>query len=196
MPSALKLLLIDNNDSFTYNIVNIIRKYKFVDLNIVKYDDLIPKWVNYDYDKVIISPGPGNPSEYAYYDEFLKTCVEKNIHVLGICLGHQIIAEHFGAKTYNLNTVFHGQNKMINIIESSILFRGLPRHLQVGLYHSWAVHSQSLPQDLTITATSEDNIIMAIQHKKYPIFGLQFHPESYITKQGETIIKNFIYYDT
>ena len=185
------LLLIDNNDSFTYNVVNILRRIQKLKYEIISYNSLREVDLN-KFRRIIISPGPGNPAEY-YYQKILEFVIDKNVPLLGICLGHQIIAQYFGANIINLNNVFHGQNKIIKH-DNSELYKNLPRKFQVGVYHSWAVSRENFPEKiLKITATSEDNIIMSIQHKKYNIFGVQFHPESYITQYGEKIIENFVH---
>ena len=192
MSPTLNLLLIDNNDSFTYNIVNIIRKFDNIKLTIVSYGDLFKSSNVHRYEKIIISPGPGNPTEYTYYYTIIKKCLLQQIPILGICLGHQIIANHFGAEIYNLKQVFHGQNKYIKHFNNSKIFEGIPESFQVGVYHSWAVKKETLPPTLKITAISQDEVIMAIEHNNAPIFGVQFHPESYITQYGEKIIHNFL----
>ena len=187
----INLLLIDNNDSFTYNIVNILRRLPGLKYKLINYEQLAGEKLQ-DFQRIIISPGPGDPAEYSY-NNLLDFAIKKHIPLLGICLGHQIIAKYFGASIVNLNKVFHGQNKIIEH-NNSKLYKKIPIKFQVGVYHSWAVSEKNFPgEKLEITARSEDNIIMSFQHKKYNIFGVQFHPESYITQYGEKIIRNFIY---
>ena len=185
-----KILLLDNNDSFTWIIVDYIRSLKNTDLKVIKTNAVNVNEIKY-FDKIIISPGPGLPDDFpAIFDVLEKYHTTKSI--LGICLGHQAICKFFAAKLINIFPVVHGQAHQIKIIKQSPLFTNLPDSFKVGLYHSWAVDFNDFPDELQITAVSENNIIMSIVSRKFPVFGIQFHPESYITEYGFNILKNFV----
>ena len=187
----MQLLIIDNYDSFTFNLVQLVAESKLCNYKVVKNDKITLKQVD-KYDKILISPGPGLPTETQNLMQIIdKYCTTKSI--LGVCLGHQAIAEFFGAKLYNLKQVYHGLKANITITtKNEYIFAGLPKNIKVGLYHSWAVSQELFPQSLSITAVSGDNIIMAISHKKYDVKGIQFHPESIMTDFGKQIIENFL----
>ena len=187
----MQLLIIDNYDSFTYNLVQLVAESNLCNYTVIKNDKISLKQVA-KYDKILISPGPGLPKE----TKSLFEIIDKYSHsksILGVCLGHQAIAEFFGAKLYNLKQVYHGLKVNIKITDrNEYIFAGLPKQIKVGLYHSWAVSNEKLPQYLSITALSDDNIIMAISHNKYDVKGIQFHPESIMTDFGKQIIWNFL----
>lgn len=188
------LLIIDNFDSFTYNLVHLFKPF-------VKYITVVhpsqffePGVYSKHYDRIILSPGPGLPSEIPDLMNVIHYAIEKNIPLLGVCLGHQAIAEYFGAQLFRREHPLHGQEMNMQIIQpDSILFRSLPSKFQVGLYHSWAILPSSLSDELIVTAISAEGIIMAFEHNAKPIFGVQFHPESYITMFGSIIARNFIF---
>lgn len=184
-----KTILIDHNDSFTYNIAEVFRHLNY-ELTVLNYIDFNLEKIN-EFDKIILSPGPMLPKEYPKTLELIQTFY-KTKSFLGICLGHQAICEFFDAKLENLNQVRHGVKQEIKIQKSSNLFKNIPSTINVGLYHSWIVNSINLPKELLITSKTTDGIIMSIEHKKYPIYGIQFHPESFLTEYGKQIIKNFI----
>ena len=188
MQKKQKILLLDNYDSFTFNIAQLLDNLNIY-YEVIKNDKLELKSAE-KYDKIILGPGPGLPSDAGRMNDIIKK-YHKNIPILGICLGMQAIAEFFGAKLINLETVFHGIRKKIFVNKASILFKNLKKIQYVGLYHSWAVSEKNFPDELVITSVSEDNIIMSIEHKKFKIYGVQFHPESYITDNGLQIVKNF-----
>ncbi len=187
----MKICLIDFNDSFTYILQQTIHKASnnTIHINIfnIKELDLINKITNYH--KIILGPGPGNIDEYPVAFEILQQNKQKSI--LGICLGHQIIAKYAGCQLQNMNKVYHGQKIKITHFDNSILWNNIPKTFYAGLYHSWVV-AQTSP-NITITAISQQNKIMAIKHKHYNMEGIQFHPESYMTEHGLQIIKNWIY---
>ena len=185
----MKLLIIDNYDSFTYNIVHAVKELG-VTPTVLRNDKLTVDDVE-KYDKVIISPGPGIPSEAGIMPEVLRRYAGVK-PILGICLGHQAIGERFGAKLRNLTEVYHGIKTPINIVKDDYLFDGLNTRLQVGRYHSWVIDSEGFPEELEITALSDDNEIMAIRHKIHDIRGVQFHPESILTTDGIKIIENWL----
>lgn len=185
----MKLLIIDNYDSFTYNIVHAVKELGITP-TVLRNDKLTVDDVE-KYDKVIISPGPGIPSEAGIMPEVLRRYAGVK-PILGICLGHQAIGERFGAKLRNLTEVYHGIKTPINIVKDDYLFDGLNTRLEVGRYHSWVIDSEGFPEELEITALSDDNEIMAIRHKIHDIRGVQFHPESILTTDGIKIIENWL----
>jgi anthranilate synthase component II len=182
------VLLIDNYDSFTYNIVHYAES--MVDEVIVWRNDNIKMDEIERFDKIILSPGPHLPKDAGQMMEVVKRYVDKK-PILGICLGFQAIGEFFGASLVNQNEVKHGRKEWCTHMNESVLFQQIPTEFEIGLYHSWALE-EPLPEILTITAKSEKNIIMAFEHKNFPIFGLQFHPESILTPQGKNILANFL----
>ena len=187
--SIMKLLIFDNYDSFTYNIVHAVRE-----LGIepdVRRNDCIALDDIAGYDKIIISPGPGIPSEAGILPELLKRYAPVK-PILGVCLGEQAIGECFGAKLENLSRVYHGIRSTISIIRPDYIFEGLSDRIEVGRYHSWVVSREDFPECLEITAVSDDGNIMALRHKTYDVRGVQFHPESILTPDGMTIISNWI----
>jgi anthranilate synthase/aminodeoxychorismate synthase-like glutamine amidotransferase len=185
-----KILVLDNNDSFTFNIVDLLRRLPEISFSVIKSFDLSVSIVE-KFDKVIISPGPGLPKDFPILtDLFLRFLKQKPI--LGICLGHQALAEFLGASLIRLQPVIHGQSHKINILKEDKLFSHIPKTFSVGLYHSWAVAIHELPSSLDILAISEHDVIMAIKYQDFPVYGLQFHPESYISEYGLNILKNFM----
>ncbi|HMA61489.1 MAG TPA: aminodeoxychorismate/anthranilate synthase component II [bacterium] len=188
--TKIRLLLIDNKDSFTYNIVEILRKLESVDFTVLDVEDIELTKIEH-YDRIIISPGPELPKNYPALGKVIDR-YKNTIPILGICLGHQAIATNFGAKLVNLDTVYHGDQQIVKMANDSIIFMGLPTEFKVGLYHSWIVERKNLPDELKITAYSSKKYIMAIEHTAYNIYGVQFHPESFLTRFGSKIIDNFI----
>jgi len=186
----MKVLLIDNYDSFTYNLAQLLIESKLCDYEIVKNDEIIFEKVNI-FDKIILSPGADIPSKAGKMPELIKKYYNKK-PILGVCLGMQGLAEFFGCKLYNLQNVYHGVKKQISIIDNDLIFNNLDKKQFVGLYHSWAVENKNIPKEINITAISEDNIIMAFSHTKYNIRGVQFHPESYMTENGKQMINNWL----
>jgi len=185
-----KLLVFDNYDSFTYNLVHLVKQVdESVDLDVYRNDE-IPLGKVADYDKIILSPGPGIPSEAGLLLPLIKEYA-KSKSILGVCLGHQAIGEAFGGKLVNLSTVYHGIALNCQL-QSSPLFEGLPNEIPVGRYHSWVVSDEGFPEELKITAKDVNGYIMALQHKTYDVQGVQFHPESVLTPDGETILRNWL----
>lgn len=185
----MKLLILDIYDSFTYNIVHAIKE---LGINPdVRRNDCITLDEVEQYDKIIISPGPGIPDEAGILPELLLAYADKK-PILGVCLGHQAIGERFGAKLKNLSSVYHGIQSSIDITSSDYLFDGLPEQIEVGRYHSWVIDKDTLPEELEVLAKSRDGEIMAIRHKTLDIRGVQFHPESIMTPMGMTIFNNWI----
>ena len=185
----MRILFIDNYDSFTYNIVELLRKFD-VDLTIVKNDTLENIEIA-DFDKLIISPGPDLPSAANGLMAFLNKHLV-HIPTLGICLGHQAIAKYFGGGLKQYKDPKHGEKCTLEIFEEGDLFKNMPKSFEVGLYHSWYVNEDELPKELAVTAKNQQGIIMAMQHKELPIYSVQFHPESYMSEYGFDILQNFI----
>ena len=185
-----KILLVDNNDSFTFNIVELIRSVKGEKPVILKGSSF-KKPELHDFKSIIFSPGPGLPSDFPLMKKILSEAGGL-VPILGICLGHQAICEFYGSKLLNLNVVVHGQSKKISISGDSPLFKGLPSGFNVGLYHSWVVENSSVNENITITSVSDEGQIMSVEDKSKKILGVQFHPESYITQFGKEIMNNFL----
>lgn len=186
----MKILILDNYDSFTYNLVHLVKELGYTDIDVHRNDKINLPEVD-KYDKIILSPGPGVPSEAGILIPLLKEYHSKK-SILGVCLGHQAIGESYGAQLTNLEDVYHGISTPIEVIESDILFNDLDNKFDVGRYHSWIVSSENLPADLVITAKDEHGQIMALKHKTDDVHGVQFHPESVLTPLGKQIVKNFL----
>lgn len=185
----MKIVVIDNYDSFTYNLVHLVRELG-ADVDVKRNDQFkLPELEGYD--KIILSPGPGIPSEAGLLMDVIRSYAGKK-PMLGVCLGHQAIGEVFGAKLENLSEVYHGVATPITLNDNEPMFAGLPRRIEVGRYHSWVVSHDGFPASLEITAESDEGQIMGIRHKDYDIRGIQFHPESVLTPDGKTIIKNWL----
>lgn len=186
-----KILLIDNNDSFTYNLVQIFEENSCL-VDVIENTNISGISAE-SYSGIVISPGPGNPSDYHNLFEFLKKHFEKS-KILGVCLGHQVIGEFFGAVNYRLEKVYHGERNQINLISDSILFKNLDNDLPLmaGRYHSWALSKMNFPDNLKTTSVDDNGVIMSIEHNYLPIFGVQFHLESIMTDSGEKIIRNWL----
>ena len=186
----MKILIFDNYDSFTYNLVHLVKSLGYNDVDVFRNDKISLEDIA-KYDKIILSPGPGIPSEAGLLLPLIKEYAGKK-PILGVCLGHQAIGESFGAELTNLEDVYHGVATKINIIKPDYIFDGLENSLEVGRYHSWIVSPKNLPDCIEITATDDNGQIMALRHKEYDIHGVQFHPESVLTPQGEVIVRNFL----
>lgn len=185
------MILIDNYDSFTYNIVQYLEELG-VEPKIFENDKVtIDELKSLDFDSIIISPGAGNPDtagiSMAVLEEFYKTK-----KILGICLGHQCIAKFFGANIAKSKNPTHGKTSKIFVCENSKLFKNLPKSFEVTRYHSLEIEKSSMPPDLKITAETQDGIIMALEHNALPIYGVQFHPEAILTQYGHELLRNFI----
>lgn len=186
----MRILLIDNNDSFTYNILELLRKIGFSKTDVLNSNSIQLEEIS-EYDKIIISPGPGLPSDFPILYKIIdKYKTEKSI--LGICLGHQAICSYFNADLIKMPVVCHGQAHKLSVLKNTKLYIGLPDTFNVGLYHSWAVGESGFPSNLDITGMSEMKTIMSVVHKKYDLHGIQFHPESFISEYGAEILKNFL----
>lgn len=187
----MKILVFDNYDSFTYNLVHLVEKITHHKVEVHRNDQLPLEKVK-NYDKIILSPGPGIPDEAGLLLPLIKEFASTK-SMLGVCLGHQAIGQAFGAKLVNLSTVFHGVATPCQLsIEKCQLFTGLPETIEVGRYHSWVVSEDGFPPELEITARDESGMIMGLQHKKVDVQGVQFHPESVLTPRGEDMLRNWL----
>ncbi len=203
----MKILVFDNYDSFTYNLVHLVEKIMHQKVDVYRNDKIELEKVK-EYDKIILSPGPGIPEEAGLLLPLIKEYAPTK-SILGVCLGHQAIGEAFGGKLINLSTVYHGVATDVNIVNgewaivneknsplpihhSPKLFDGLPERFSVGRYHSWIVSDENFPDELEVTARDDNSYIMGLQHKKYDVQGVQFHPESVLTPNGEKIMKNWL----
>jgi anthranilate synthase component 2 len=185
------ILVFDNYDSFTYNLVHLVEKITHTKTDVYRNDQIPLERVK-GYDKIILSPGPGIPEEAALLLPLLKEYAASK-SILGVCLGHQAIGVAFGAKLVNLETVYHGVVTGCRLqVAGCRLFSGLPDRISVGRYHSWIVSDDDFPEQLEVTARDENGYIMALQHKTYDVQGVQFHPESVLTPDGETILRNWL----
>lgn len=187
----MRTIIIDNYDSFTFNLSHLLRELG-AEVDVLRNDcfnlgDLEP------YDKIILSPGPGIPSEAGLLQAVIRTYAGRK-PMLGVCLGHQAIGEVFDARLANLAEVFHGVQTPCHITAADYIFDGLPRTIPVGRYHSWVVAQENFPAELEVTAVSEEGQVMALRHRTHDIHGIQFHPESVLTPDGRRIIKNFLYH--
>lgn len=185
----MKLLILDNYDSFTYNIAHAVRELG-VEPDVIRNDKISLEDIG-KYDKIIISPGPGIPSEAGILPALLERYAEEK-PILGVCLGEQAIGERFGAQLINLSDVYHGISSEIDIDNSDYLFEGLPEKIEVGRYHSWAIDPEKIGDQLEVIGRSADGNIMAVRHKTLDIRGVQFHPESVLTPMGTMIFKNWL----
>ncbi len=186
-----RILVFDNYDSFTYNLVHLVEKILHVKIDVRLNDRITLEGIR-AYDKIILSPGPGVPSEAGLLLPLIKEYASSK-SILGVCLGHQAIGEAFGGKLINLDTVYHGVAMPLDYIDpSSPVFQNVHKGTMVGRYHSWVVSKEYMPDELCITATDEQGLIMGLQHKNYDVQGVQFHPESILTECGETIIRNWL----
>lgn len=184
------LLIIDNHDSFTFNLVDLIRKIG-VDMRVVNVEDLDLDEVE-QFSHILISPGPDVPQAYPQLFSMLER-YHQTKSIFGVCLGHQTICEFFGGELYNLQTVRHGQQLPIVQHKPNLLFHGLPTEFKIGLYHSWGILQKSLENSpLVATSTCSQGVLMATQHQHLPIYTVQFHPESFITEYGEQMLRNWL----
>ena len=185
------ILLIDNYDSFVYNL------YQFLavedpDVRLVRNDRITPEEaLSMEPDAIVISPGPGKPSDAGVCIELIRQ-LKGRIPILGVCLGHQAIGEAFGATVTHASRLMHGKTSLLTDVADDIIFKGIKKPVQVARYHSLSVQESTLPEELEVTARSDDGEIMAMRHREYPIYGLQFHPESVMTPDGPVMIRNFL----
>ena len=189
----MKILVFDNYDSFTYNLVHLVEKILHQKVDVYRNDQISLDKVN-EYDKIILSPGPGLPVEAGLLLPLIRQYATSK-SILGVCLGHQAIAEAFGGKLKNLSTVYHGVATPVTLFNDKQpeLFAGLPAIIEAGRYHSWIVGDDDFPEQLEVTARDENNYIMALRHKQYDVQGVQFHPESVLTPDGEKMMRNWVH---
>lgn len=187
----MKVLVLDNYDSFTYNLVQYIQEILEQKIDVFRNDEIDLAAVA-DYDVIILSPGPGLPKDAGIMPALIQRYASTK-SILGVCLGHQAIGEAFGASLENLAHVFHGVETPVEVVaEDEALFQDMPTTFQAGRYHSWVVAKESLPADLEITAVDKDGVIMAMRHKMYDVRGVQFHPESIMTEFGRKMLENLL----
>ena len=186
----MKIVIIDNYDSFTYNLAHLVRELG-TEVTVVRNDRFELSQLE-PYSKIILSPGPGIPSEAGLLLDVIRAYAGRK-PILGVCLGHQAIGEVFGGKLENLSEVFHGVATEGSLFDNDDLFYGLPRRIVMGRYHSWVVSKEDFPDCLEITAESDDGQIMALKHKELNIRGIQFHPESVLTPDGRKILQNWLF---
>jgi len=186
-----KILIIDNYDSFTYNLVQYVKELTDAQVDVFRNDEINLEEIE-AYDSIIFSPGPGLPGDAGIMIDVIKQYAPHK-KMLGVCLGHQAIGQAFGGQLHNLKKVYHGVKTPVKITDKKDkLFIDVQPVTEVGRYHSWVIEPESLPADLQVTAQTDDGQIMAIKHKKYKVWGLQFHPESIMTDEGKKMIKNFL----
>ncbi|MDY3847556.1 MAG: aminodeoxychorismate/anthranilate synthase component II [Prevotella sp.] len=185
----MKIVIIDNYDSFTYNLSHLIKEIG-AEVTVIRNDQFTLNQLE-PFDKIVLSPGPGIPSEAGLLLDVIKTYKGRK-PILGVCLGHQAIGEVFGGTLENLSDVFHGVATEGTQFSNDYIFDSLPKRITMGRYHSWVVSRENFPACLEVTAVSDEGQIMALKHKNYDIHGIQFHPESVLTPEGKTIVKNFI----
>lgn len=187
----MKLLIIDNYDSFTYNLTQLVEQAGVTDYLLVKNDELA-SIESVHFNKILISPGPGIAEEAGDLLWFLQKH-HKNVPILGICLGNEAIGELFGARLIQLKNPMHGIKNLASIINHDPIFEGIPNEFYIGHYHSWNIDDSTIPDELEVIVRDENNLNMAIRHRKLPIIGLQFHPESIMTEYGLKIISNWLF---
>ena len=185
----MKIVIIDNYDSFTNNLSHLIKEIG-AEVTVIRNDQFTLNQLE-RFDKIVLSPGPGIPSEAGLLLDVIKT-YKGHKPILGVCLGHQAIGEVFGGTLENLSDVFHGVATEGTQFSNDYIFDSLPKRITMGRYHSWVVSRENFPTCLEVTAVSDEGQIMALKHKNYDIHGIQFHPESVLTPEGKTILRNFI----
>lgn len=187
----MKILLIDNFDSFTYNLKHIAESNKHVIVDVVRNNDLKLEEAN-KYDKIILSPGPGLPEQAGVTCDVIRA-FKSSKPILGVCLGHQAIGIVFGAKLINMPNVLHGKSTETVIVdESEVIFKGLPQRIHTARYHSWMVSQENLPECFKVTAADNEGRIMAMRHNQFDLCGIQFHPESILTPHGQLMMNNWL----
>lgn len=186
----MKILVLDNYDSFTYNLVQMIEQIIGEKVEVFRNDQISLEEID-QYDKIILSPGPGIPEEAGILIDVIKKYAPTK-SILGVCLGQQAIAEAFGGNLINLSEIYHGVATESTQIAEHWIFRNLPETLDVGRYHSWAVNPEDFPKELEITSIDKNGMIMSLKHKNYDVHAVQYHPESILTPHGKQILENFL----
>lgn len=184
-----QVVIIDNYDSFTYNLSHLIKELG-AEVTVYRNDKFQMEQLE-AFDKIVLSPGPGIPSEAGLLLDVIKAYAGKK-PILGVCLGHQAIGESFGGKLTNLSQVYHGVATPSTVTIKDYIFEGLPEKIEIGRYHSWVVDTDGFPECLEVTSVSEEGYVMSLRHKEYDIRGIQYHPESVLTPDGKTILKNWL----
>lgn len=185
-----KILVLDNYDSFTYNLVHIVESYD-VEVDVFRNDKIALDAVGV-YDKIILSPGPGIPEEAGILLPLIKQYAATK-SILGVCLGHQAIGQVFGANLINMKDVIHGKPSQNIVLKEDYIFEGLPKQHEVGRYHSWVLEADTVKQPLEVISVDENKLVMAIRHTKYDVRGVQFHPESVMTPEGKKMMHNWLF---
>ena len=185
----MKIVIIDNYDSFTYNLSHLVKELG-AEVTVYRNDQFEMSQLE-EFDKIILSPGPGIPSEAGLLLDVIKAYAGKK-PILGVCLGHQAIGESFGGKLTNIGEVVHGVATPCHTTKDDYLFEGLPKDIEIGRYHSWVVDTEAFPECLEVTSVSDEGFIMSLRHREYDIRGIQYHPESVLTPDGKTIIGNWL----
>ena len=189
------ILLVDNYDSFSFNLVQVMGELVAgrEELKVIRNDELtVSEIMALEPSHIVLSPGPGKPADAGVCEALIREVLEHPIPLLGVCLGHQAICETLGGKITYAPQLMHGKLSLVKVDDTSVIFKGLPKELQVARYHSLVADKNMIPDTLDITATDEKGEIMAVQHKTLPIYGVQFHPESIMTPQGKEMIRNFV----
>ena len=189
------ILLVDNYDSFSFNLVQVMGELVAgrEELKVIRNDELtVSEIMALEPSHIVLSPGPGKPADAGVCEALIREVLEHPIPLLGVCLGHQAICETLGGKITYAPQLMHGKQSLVKVDDTSVIFKGLPKELQVARYHSLVADKNMIPYTLDITATDEKGEIMAVQHKTLPIYGVQFHPESIMTPQGKEMIRNFV----
>ena len=186
----MKIVIIDNYDSFTYNLSHLVKELG-AEVTVVRNDQFELADLE-QYNKIILSPGPGIPSEAGLLCDVIRTYAGRK-PILGVCLGHQAIGEVFGAKLENLSDVFHGVATSCHIVADEPIFSGIERDITIGRYHSWVVSREDFPDCLEITAVSDEGQVMALRHRQLNVRGIQFHPESVLTPDGKKMLQNWLF---
>lgn len=186
----MKILVLDNYDSFVYNLVHYIKQLGFEDVDVFRNDKISLEDVA-KYDKILLSPGPGIPEEAGIMLDLIKKYASSK-SILGVCLGHQAIAESFGGELENMSEVLHGVGNTMKIVAEDVIYTGLPSSFEVGRYHSWQVKKGSLGDAFKLTAIDENDNVMSIRHETYDVVGVQYHPESILTENGLAIVRNWL----
>lgn len=187
----MRILLVDNYDSFTWNIEHMLVSQGDVEVRVMRNDEINPAGIVH-FDGIVLSPGPGLPDEAGQLMRIIPIAAAQQVPMLGVCLGMQAIVQHFGGTLVNMQRVLHGQTSQLTSIATKRLFQGLEPPLTVGHYHSWILEESNFPPNLELTARNEDGLPMAISHPHLPIEAVQFHPESVLTPQGATMLRNWL----
>lgn len=187
----MKIMVLDNYDSFTYNLVHYLKELSLLPVDVYRNDEIEPEQIA-KYDKIVISPGPGLPPDAGITKTLIREFAPSK-SILGVCLGCQAIAEVYGGSLLNLSSVFHGVTTYMKVCDlDERIFNGIPEHFTAGRYHSWVINEETLPSVLKITARDEEGMIMAVSHMEFDLKGVQFHPESVLTRYGKQMLSNWL----